>query len=105
MIAAGQLRTPITIQQRIDVPDDMGQPIPTWLTVLNTRAQVEVASGREAIAAGQVQATSAVRVTTRWQDGVTPAMRVLIGTRTLNIGAVINVDERNREMRLLCTEA
>ncbi len=39
-----------------------------------------------------------------YRAGVAPKQRLLFGARTLNIRAVVNPDERNRWLELLCEE-
>lgn len=103
-IRAGELRTPIIIESATTAADAMGQMTPNWSTYATTRAAVSTQSAREALAAGQPRPIGTVVIRTRWRSGVTTAMRVKIGSRVLNIGGVVNVDEANRELVLYCTE-
>lgn len=104
MITAGSMRTPITIESATTAADAMGQMVQTWSTYVSTRGAVSTPSARESLASGQPRLTGTVVIRTRWRSGVTTAMRVKIGSRVLNIGGVVNVDEANREMVLYCTE-
>ena len=36
---------------------------------------------------------------------MTPKMRAILGSRVFQIDAVLNIGERNRELRIFCTEA
>jgi SPP1 family predicted phage head-tail adaptor len=44
------------------------------------------------------------RVTLRFIPGVTAKMRVNYGGRLLLIEAALNIEERNRELQLMCLE-
>lgn len=103
---AGKLSHRIKLQQMTGAggQDSTGQPQETWTDVAEVWAAVEPIRGREYFAAQQVNAETTHRVRIRYLVGVTPMMRILFGARVLRIEAVINVDERNRELQLMCVE-
>ena len=53
---------------------------------------------------GHFQAIRLARVTIRYREGIKSKMRVAIGSRILEIVSVIDVDERHRQLDLLCEE-
>jgi len=67
-------------------------------------ASIRPLSGRELWQAQQVQAdvTHAVRI--RYRNGVDATKALGFDGRQLNIVAVLNVEERNRTLELLCLE-
>ncbi len=101
---AGRLRHRITIQNFTSTKDDFGQPIESWSTFAAVWASVEPLTGREYFQAQQTQAETSYRVRIRYRAGVVPTMRVIHGSRTLEILAVLNAEERNREIQLMCRE-
>jgi len=101
---AGVLRNRITIQKKSVTRNSYGEEVITWVTHCQAWAQMEPLSGREFLEARQIQAEGMVRFTLRYQAGIEPEMRVLFGTRTFNIQAVIHVEERGREIQLMCVE-
>ena len=101
---AGSLRKRITIQKKSVAKNSYGEEVITWVTHCQAWAQIEPLSGREFLEARQIQAEGMVRFTLRYQDGIVPEMRVLFGTRTFNIQSVIHVEERGREIQLMCVE-
>jgi SPP1 family predicted phage head-tail adaptor len=103
-ILAGKLRHRVEIQTATETPDGMGQPIKSWSTTGRAWAAIEPASGREAMLGQLQQSTVAVNVTMRYQPGIAAGQRLKYGARIFNIGAVLNVEERNTELRLSCTE-
>jgi SPP1 family predicted phage head-tail adaptor len=106
MIAAGRRRKLVTIEEPVEgAQDAFGQPAVTWQTVTKAWAAVEPFSGSERFTAGQVQAEVTHRVTILYRTGITPRCRIVLGDRTLQIAAVVNRQERDRELELLCTEA
>jgi len=54
--------------------------------------------------ADQMQAETTIRVRIRYNSSVEPEDRIWFGTRILEIVSIINFDERNRHMELLCKE-
>ena len=101
---AGVLRKRITIQKKSVTKNSYGEEVITWVTHCQAWAQMEPLSGREFLEARQIQAEGMVRFTLRYQDGIVPEMRVLFGTRTFNIQSAIHVEERRREIQLMCVE-
>jgi len=94
----------VTLQQMQEGYDEAGQPIEGWTDIATVWAGVEPLRGQEFMAAGAMGASLTTRIRIRYLQGVTPAMRVLYGTRAYNINAVIDPEERHREMQLMCTE-
>ena len=101
---AQQLRRKIIIQNVTETRDTMGGIIEAWATYKTAHAAIEPLSGREYFAAAQVNAEETTRIRLRYIEGVTPKMRVLWGTRIYNINAVIDVEEKRRELQLMCKE-
>ena len=103
---AGTLRKKIALQSATRTPDGGGGFTESWATISggDIWASIEPASSREVYAAGQLQHRITHALTLRYLSGVTTAMRVLFGTRTFNVRSVLNVEERGRELRLLCEE-
>ena len=67
-------------------------------------AAIEPLKGSERLRAEQLENPVTHRVSIRHRAGVTPKMRIKFGTRILNIRAVIDPEERNRSLELLCEE-
>jgi SPP1 family predicted phage head-tail adaptor len=102
---AGRLRHRVTLQSYSESLSALGEPLKTWTDLATVWADVSPERGKEAIAAMQINASVMHRVRIRYREGLTPKMRVVFGTRTLQVEAVLNVDERDRELLLVCVEA
>lgn len=100
----GGHRKAIKIEKATDV-DAFGGPTQTWSTHVETKAVIEPLRGRELWFARSVNAETTHKVTLRYKPGVTPKMRVIYDSRTLEIESTINVDENNRILELMCKEA
>lgn len=97
--------------------DDYGAPIEAWVELGKMRVKIEPMAGREYWAAAQVQAERNVRMTGRWHPGwykqLTPVVRgnvgvtsqITFGSRVFNVLSVVNVEERNALMEIICQEA
>lgn len=101
---AGRLRKRVRIQTPVDAQNGLGEMIRAWSTVATVWAAVEPLRGREMFDAAQVQAEISHRVQLRYRPGVNTTMRILFGSRVLQIQSVIDVDERRRELQLMCRE-
>lgn len=71
------LRHQVTIQQRATGRDAQGQADGDWFTVRTCRADCEPQASREFTAAGQVQESTALKVTIRYVTGIHGGMRLL----------------------------
>lgn len=101
---AGKLRHTITIQQRSDSQNSYGEQANTWTTFAEVRASVEPLQGREFFASQQMQAEVTTRFRIRYLDGVTADMRISYDGRTFDIQAVLNPNERGRELHIMAVE-
>lgn len=107
-IAAGEMRHYIEFQRDIGVLDAYGQIEHDWQTDICMRAKIEVLRGEEGELARQVYPHATQRLTIDYHPdlnstGVTQR-RIRFGERTLHIGAVLNPDEEDIQLQLLCSE-
>ena len=100
----GPLRQRVNIQARSATVDAFGQESETWATVATVWASVEPLSGRELLAAQQVQGETTHRIRMRYQAGVTTSSRLLFNLRPFDVRSVINKNESGAFLELLCTE-
>lgn len=94
----------ITIQKSTPTKDNSGGRVDNWSTFTTAFAFLKPLQGREYFAAQQVQAETTHRVSLWYIPGVASDMRVLFNNRILDIKSVINVDERNIELHLMCVD-
>lgn len=99
-----QLSKRVTLQTATETRDTDGSVIQTWSDTATVRAAVEPLVGREYWAAQQINAERTVRFRIRYRSGVTPKMRVSYDSRVFDIKSAINVNERGRELVLMCEE-
>ena len=101
----GALRHQLTIKAINTTEDSYGEvtedPTTTECTVWGS---IEPLSGRELLLAQQIQATVTHRVRIRYHSGLDPSMQIVFGTRTFDILSIINLEERNRELEIMCRE-
>lgn len=99
---AGALNQRITIQQRADGVDQLGQAATTWADVATVWAAAAPLRGREFFAAGQMQTEVSLRFKIRWRAGIESAMRVLWRGQAHDIVSVIDVGGARVELELMC---
>ena len=105
IINAGRLRQTVSVQTRTSNQNISGDIDQDWTTVETRRAAILPLSGNETFESNQTDARLTHRVIMRKQ-GLTldPTMRLLFGTRKLNIKAVMNIEERGRKVVVMCIE-
>lgn len=115
-IPAGEMRHRVTIKEhKIESSstayDSYGQLSPSstaWRTGITTRARIRQLGGDELQIARQIYPRASHEVTIDYNstmDSTGGSRRaVLFGTRWMHVGAVINEDLENFQLRLLCGE-
>lgn len=101
---SGELRHRVTVQKVTTLVDRFGDPKPTYSPLATVWASVEPLTAREVLQAGEAAADVTHRVRLRYMPGVSSMGRVVFGDRTFEVTSVINPEERNRELVLLCQE-
>jgi len=106
---SGKLRHRIQLQYETEIPNATGELDRTWSSLADVWAAVEPLSGKELIDAQQVASAVTHRARIRYRADLNETCRVRFGNevpyRYFDINAIINKDERNHVMELLCTEA
>lgn len=98
----GQLKSRVVIQQRSTTQDAIGQPVETWTTLATVWANIRYLNGTEAIKADAVASTSKVSIRIRRRTDVTSAMRVVYGSTTFQILAVLPDEQDKERLDLAC---
>jgi SPP1 family predicted phage head-tail adaptor len=101
---AGILRNYVTIQQLTEGRDANLELTENWTTFAYAWAAILPQTGREYWNAKQVfpEVTGVLKI--RYITGVTSKMRVYDGSKTYDIQAVIDVENRHKELVLLVKE-
>lgn len=104
MIRAGDLRHRVTIQSVSEAQNSIGEIIETWGTFATVWARVDPLSGRQLLAANQLDEPVSARLRMRYLAGVTGKMRVVYSGTTYNIRGAPMVDAMKSEIELLLEE-
>lgn len=98
------LRHKITIQSETRTSDGAGGWDRTWTNFANARAEIKPLRGAEQFRAMNLEDSITHKITIRYRSGITSHMRIVFGTRIMNIRSVINIDERNRWLEIMADE-
>lgn len=104
LILAGELKRRVTLQERLTTKTPAGGQVTTWSDVATVFAKIDPRPGSEPLEAGAIRGVLSHVVRIRYRPGVTPAMRLLYGTRVLNIASVVDVEEAHVVLDLYCSE-
>jgi SPP1 family predicted phage head-tail adaptor len=104
MIRAGRLKHRVAIQTQSTTLDSYGEATGSWSTDDTVWAAVEPVNGTEKDIGEGMASVVSHRVIMRYVSGLTSKSRLLFGSRVLGIESVINHEERNEFMKLLCKE-
>ncbi|WP_072387561.1 phage head closure protein [Hyphomicrobium sp. CS1BSMeth3] len=100
----GRLRHRLRLEAATRAPDGGGGAAETWATIAHVWCEIRPTGGSESVDADGLSGRNAHEITMRYRSGVTPAMRLAIGSRRFEIVAVLDVDERRRWLKCLCVE-
>lgn len=103
-MTAGKLRERITIQSETSTSDGGGGYTVGWSNVATVWAQVKPQRGNEALEAMQMRDTQLYDVIIRYRTDVLPKNRITWNNRIFNIRAVMNKDERDKYLTLVCED-
>ena len=105
---AGTLRHRVIVQRRAETTDAQGGIEESWTTLAYRWASVEPLRGTELFTAQQIEPKTTHRVRLRWDSepllSTKDRLQMRDSGRILNIGSMLNVDERRREFELTCEE-
>lgn len=106
---AGELRHTIAIQESSESADGMGGYTTSWSTVSgmgSVPAAVWPLRSGEVLDAMKLEHQITHRIRIRYRSGITTKMRVYWSdkSKTFNIVSLINPDERNIMLEMLCLE-
>jgi SPP1 family predicted phage head-tail adaptor len=85
----GLLNRRVVVQQQSTTQDAIGQPVLTWTTFATLWADIRHSSGVESIKADALTSTVRASIRVRYTRTITTGMRVVEGTTTYNIVAVL----------------
>ena len=101
----GKLRHRIEIQRFVTQEDEWGNEFSGWETLAHVWAAVEPLKGEEYYAARQAVAEVSHKVTMRSPgEKITPLDRIVFEDRIFEIESVLDIEERGRELVLMCKE-
>lgn len=102
----GRLRHRITIQRWTETLNKLNEPVEDWQDYVTVWAQAEDLRGREYHLARQAETGEVTtRFRIRYRSDIDRAkMRVVDGSRTFGIEAVIEPDGKRRVLEMMCKE-
>ena len=103
----GRARHPITIQQKRRVDDGAGSFVETWTGWGTDRARILPISAAERIRGELKEHITTHLLEIRYRPGVNSDMRILMDNereRFFEITSLINLEEANVTLQLLCRE-
>ncbi len=112
VLAAGKLNRRIHIQTQSDMQDDFGQPRQSWSNAYSCWASIDVQQSQLLYSTSEFMSKTTIRITCRWTSSFifTSGQRVVYiepttqVVHTYEIQAIINDQQANRALILMCYE-
>lgn len=103
-INPGEFRHSITFQKLTKTQNSFGEEIEDWQDVVSAKAGIYPISGKEFFAADTISSEVTHKLNMRFLPNIKPNMRVKFGERYFDIKSIINFQERNIELQIMCSE-
>uniref|UniRef100_A0A6M3JYF5 Putative head-tail joining protein n=1 Tax=viral metagenome TaxID=1070528 RepID=A0A6M3JYF5_9ZZZZ len=111
-MSIGSLNKLIDIQSKTRVADGLGGFTETYSTrysniyasISQISAQEWLSSAKEKMESNQMSMSLIHRIKIRYRGGIKPDWRIKYGNRYFSIASIVNPDEANEELILLCKE-
>jgi SPP1 family predicted phage head-tail adaptor len=104
---SGALRQRLVLSAPTTTSDGMGgQLLSQYQPVTTIWGQIDPASGNETLRAEQLTAVITHEILIRYRPNIVPRMRItrVAGGQTFEVHVVINLEMRNHQLTLLCSE-
>jgi SPP1 family predicted phage head-tail adaptor len=105
MIRSGDLNKRITFQAKTTTSDGMGGPVVTWADVATVWAAIWPTSANETVQANATTMVISHRVRIRFRSVLKASWKIKFGNRYFSIVSIINPNEANEYLDLMCKEA
>ena len=103
-LTSGMLRHKVVIEREVITQDSVGGYSSAWATHKTVYAAIKPTGGSERLHAMRLESNISHKVYLRYTADITPKDRIIYNGREMQIRAVINVEERNKWLELLCSE-
>jgi len=104
MIRAGRLRHRLELQTKTETRTSTGDVSMAWTTNSTVRGAIEPLTGREFVAASQTQNEVPVKILIRYHSTISDTWRILNNGLVYSILSIVNVDSKNKEMEIFCSQ-
>jgi SPP1 family predicted phage head-tail adaptor len=101
---AGTLRNRLVLQSKVETRGPSGGVSTTWATQFTVWGGIHPISGKEYTAIQQTQNEAEVKIVIRYQSSIDETWRVVNGGRAYAIESIINENDRDRMMTLMCLQ-
>ena len=101
----GDLNKRITFQYTTSVADGMGGFDETWVDYATVWAAIWPSSAKELIQSMQTDMVITYRIRVRYRSAYLPSWRIKFKTRYFNIESILNPNEKNEYLDLMCKES
>jgi len=107
-VPTGMLRTPMTVQNPVRTVDAFGQADESWISVGTVWCHVEVANTMEVVDDRGPAVRTDWRILATWHPSINTRSRLTMtdrgSTRTFNVRACWDRDQRRRRVEIEATE-
>jgi SPP1 family predicted phage head-tail adaptor len=100
----GSLRHLVSIERGVETKNEFGETVAEWQELTKAYAFISPVRGDEKYMSAEKHAEVSHSISMRYIDSISPKDRIVYGGRVFDIEAVLNLGERNRQLKILARE-
>lgn len=102
---AGLLNKLLSIQERVETQDSYGEAKATWQEVAKVYGSIYPVRGTERYMSMEKHATATHEINIRFMQNISAKHRIVYDGREFDILSVLNIAERNKQMKIIAKES
>ena len=95
----------IELQRATFTKNELGESVPSWLTLTTRWASIEPISVREQLRASAIDVSESSRIRMRYYAGLKESDRIKHGEVIYEINSIVDKNGRHIELEILCTRS
>jgi SPP1 family predicted phage head-tail adaptor len=99
-----KLKNRITFLKPTNLQNGTGENVSSFEEYITVWASVVPVTGKEYIESQKLRAETTYKIATRYISGITTDMKIKYGEKEFEIVSVLNLNERNTELQIVCFE-
>jgi len=103
-VNAGVLKNLVSLERYTTIKSDCGEVIKGWSELITLWCSISPITGKEYFDNKQMQGEISHKIKCRYYDDITIKDRIVFKTRIFKIVSILNINERDVSLEIMCKE-